>query len=86
VAVRIGELAGNVQGEAVLIIGAGPIGLLALQVLRALGAGPVFIADLDAARLEMGAALGGQPLNPRTDKGTGIKKPSGNGCYPSSHS
>jgi len=67
VAVRIGELAGNVQGEAVLIIGAGPIGLLALQVLRALGAGPVFIADLEAARLEMGAALGGQPLNPRTD-------------------
>jgi threonine dehydrogenase-like Zn-dependent dehydrogenase len=66
VAVRIGELAGDLAGEAALIIGAGPIGLLALQVFRALGAGPVFIADLDAARLEMGAALGGQPLDPRT--------------------
>ncbi len=66
VAVRIGELAGDVQGEAALIIGAGPIGLLSLQVLRALGAGPVFIADLDPERLAMGAALGGEPLDPRT--------------------
>lgn len=66
VAVRIGELAGNVQGEAALIIGAGPIGLLALQVLHNLGAGPVFIADLDPERLAMGAALGGQALDPRT--------------------
>jgi threonine dehydrogenase-like Zn-dependent dehydrogenase len=56
VAVRIGEMAGRLAGEAALVIGAGPIGLLALQVLRAQGASPVFIADLDAARLNMGAA------------------------------
>ncbi len=66
VAVRIGEMAGPVAGEAALVVGAGPIGLLALQVLKAKGAGPVFIADLDPARLDMGAALGGEPLDPRT--------------------
>jgi len=66
VAVRIGEMAGRLAGEAALVIGAGPIGLLALQVLRAQGAAPVFIADLDAKRLDMGAALGGEPIDPRS--------------------
>ena len=65
VAVRIGEMAGRVDGEAALVLGAGPIGLLALQVLRAKGAAPVFIADLDAARLNMGTELGGETLDPR---------------------
>jgi len=64
-AVRIGELSGAIKGETLLVIGAGPIGLLALQVLLLNGAGKVFIADLDAERLAMGAALGGQPINPR---------------------
>lgn len=63
--VRIGELAGEVANETVLVLGAGPIGLLALQALRARGAARVYIADLDAERLAMGAALGGEPLNPR---------------------
>jgi threonine dehydrogenase-like Zn-dependent dehydrogenase len=67
VAMRIGEVAGEVAGETVLVMGAGPIGLLALQVLRAKGAREVFIADLDAARLEMAAELGGTPLDPRKD-------------------
>jgi threonine dehydrogenase-like Zn-dependent dehydrogenase len=65
VAVRIGELAGPLAGEAALVVGAGPIGLLALQALKAQGAATVFIADLDPARLAMGAALGGEPLDPR---------------------
>jgi threonine dehydrogenase-like Zn-dependent dehydrogenase len=65
VAVRIGELAGEVTGEDALILGAGPIGLLALQVFKARGAKQVFIADLDAERLAMGGALGGQTLAPR---------------------
>jgi threonine dehydrogenase-like Zn-dependent dehydrogenase len=65
VAVRIGQTAGRLDGEDALVIGAGPIGLLALQALRLNGAGRVFIADLDAARLGMGAALGGVPLDPR---------------------
>ncbi len=65
VAVRIGEMAGPVEGETVLVIGAGPIGLLALQALLAQGAERVFISDLDAERLAMGAALGAEPLNAR---------------------
>lgn len=64
-AVRIGELAGDVSGEDCLIIGAGPIGLLALQVLKLNGAKRVFIAELDADRLQMGQALGGIPIQPR---------------------
>jgi len=63
--VRIGELAGDVAGHSCLIIGAGPIGLLALQALQLKGAKEIFIADLDAERLAMGAALGGTPLPPR---------------------
>lgn len=66
VAVHIGELAGPLAGAPALILGAGPIGLLTLQVLRTQAAGPVFVADLDQARLEMAAALGGIPLDPRT--------------------
>jgi threonine dehydrogenase-like Zn-dependent dehydrogenase len=65
VGVRIGETAGDVAGQDVLVIGAGPIGLLALQMLRLRGAAGVFIADLDAARLTMAAELGGEPLNAR---------------------
>jgi len=66
VAVRIGELAGAVEGETVLILGAGPIGLLALQVIAHRGAQRIFIADLDPARRAMGEALGGVPLDPAT--------------------
>jgi threonine dehydrogenase-like Zn-dependent dehydrogenase len=64
--VRIGELAGDVAGKSCLIIGAGPIGLLALQALQLKGAKEVFIADLDSERLAMGGALGGIALAPRT--------------------
>lgn len=65
VAVRIGEMAGDLKGEDALIMGAGPIGLLALQALQSNQAARVFIADLDSARLAMGAALGGVTLDPR---------------------
>lgn len=65
VAVRIAELAGNVQDQTVLVMGAGPIGLLVLQVLKTRGAKQVFVADLDAERLEMAGKLGGEMLNPK---------------------
>lgn len=64
-AVRIGELAGDLAGQECLIIGAGPIGLLALQALQQKGAKRVFIADLDPERLAMGADLGGEALQPK---------------------
>jgi L-iditol 2-dehydrogenase len=47
-----------VEGEKVLIIGAGPIGLFCLQSCKSLGAGPVFVADLDAWRLDLATKLG----------------------------
>ena len=64
-AVRIAEMVGNVAGQDCLIIGAGPIGLLSLQMLRLEGAARVFIAEIDGARLDMGEALGGIPVQPR---------------------
>ena len=63
-AVRIAELAGDVSGSDCLIIGAGPIGLLSLQMLKLRGAERVFIAEIDSARLAMGEALGGIAIQP----------------------
>lgn len=65
VAVRIAELAGAIVGEDVFIAGAGPIGLLALQTLRARGARRIFVSDLEAARLAMVEALGGEAVDAR---------------------
>ncbi len=50
---RVGE------GNVVAVIGAGPIGLLILQVARSLGA-EVLISDIDAGRLEVASALGAE--------------------------
>ena len=65
VGVRIGKLAGKVEGESALIIGAGPIGLLALQALKLKDVDQVFIADLDPDRLAMGGELGGITIQPQ---------------------
>lgn len=45
-------------GETVVILGAGPIGLLHTQVARLAGAGQVIVSDLSPARREAAAALG----------------------------
>lgn len=47
-------------GEVVAIIGAGPIGLLTLQVARAAGASKVYIADLEESRLKKAKLLGAE--------------------------
>lgn len=65
VGVRMAELMGDVQNADLLIVGAGPIGLLALQALKLRGARRIFISDLDPERLAMGEQLGGVPLNPK---------------------
>ena len=54
-AVKVSEIEG---GETTLVIGAGMIGLLILQAARAAGCSRVFVADVDATRLEMAATLG----------------------------
>lgn len=64
-AVRIGELAGDVAGKDCFIVGAGPIGLLSLQVLKGNGANRIFVAELDPHRLAMAGELGAETLNPK---------------------
>jgi threonine dehydrogenase-like Zn-dependent dehydrogenase len=66
--VRAAQWCGNVSGETALVIGAGAIGLLTLQALLLAGAARVFIADTQPERLAAGAALGGEPLDPRAVK------------------
>lgn len=65
VAVRVGQLAGDLAGQVTLVAGAGPIGLLVLQALQQRGAHRVFVSDLVAERRAMAEALGGEPLDPR---------------------
>lgn len=50
--------AGITTGTRVLVTGAGPIGLLALQVARAQGAAEVAISDVHPYRLDLARALG----------------------------
>jgi L-iditol 2-dehydrogenase len=53
--------------DTVVVVGAGMIGLLALQAARQAGAGQVFVADLDDARLAMARELGAtDTFNSRT--------------------
>ncbi|MDZ4096262.1 MAG: zinc-binding dehydrogenase [Paracoccaceae bacterium] len=52
------ELGGLVAGESVVVIGPGPIGLLAVAVAKALGASPVVLVGTRANRNEIGRKLG----------------------------
>jgi L-iditol 2-dehydrogenase len=54
--------------ETVVVIGAGTIGLMALQVARAAGALRLVVVDTNDARLEVAHQLGAEPLfNPRRE-------------------
>ena len=52
------ELGGLVAGESVVVIGPGPIGLLAVAVAKALGANPVILTGTRNKRLAIGQELG----------------------------
>jgi L-iditol 2-dehydrogenase len=52
------ELGGLVSGESVVVIGPGPIGLLAVAVAKALGASPVILTGTRDKRLAIGKQLG----------------------------
>ena len=52
------ELGGLVAGESVVVIGPGPIGLLAVAVAKALGASPVILTGTRNKRLAIGQQLG----------------------------
>ncbi len=58
VAVHAVKRAGSVAGRRVLVLGGGPIGLLALQTARAFGAVPVVLGDVVAERRQHALALG----------------------------
>jgi L-iditol 2-dehydrogenase len=58
VAIHGVSLAQLKQGDAALVIGAGTIGLLTMQALRAAGCERVMIADVDATRLRLAESLG----------------------------
>lgn len=52
-------------GDSVVVVGAGMIGLLCLQAVRAAGCGKTFVVDLDESRLELARELGADVcLNP----------------------
>jgi 2-desacetyl-2-hydroxyethyl bacteriochlorophyllide A dehydrogenase len=70
-------------GDSVAVLGLGPVGLCAVQVAVAAGAGPVFAVDSVPARLEVARAFGAIPVhlteeNPRdvirrgTESGRGV--------------
>lgn len=62
------ESAGSfIAGETVLVIGPGPIGLMAVQIAKALGAGSVILTGTRDSRLKVGKRLG-------ADKVINIKK------------
>ena len=61
------EAAGVLQSDVVVVVGAGPTGLLALQLLCGRLERPPFVLDRVAHRLERAASLGGVPLNVDTD-------------------
>ena len=46
------------SGDTALVLGAGMIGLLTFQALRAAGCKRVFIADVDSSRLKLAKNLG----------------------------
>ncbi|MBM6622251.1 NAD(P)-dependent alcohol dehydrogenase [Micrococcaceae bacterium RIT802] len=63
--------AGITAGDRVLVTGAGPIGLFAAQVARALGATEVMVTDLSDYRLSVARDLGFAVAGPDDGVGTG---------------
>lgn len=51
-------LSGDIVGKSVAVIGVGPIGLLAIQVAKACGAGTIYAADINPNRLELARQMG----------------------------
>jgi len=58
VAVHAVSLTPIAPDDTVVVVGAGTIGLFTLQVVRAAGAGKVYVLDLDDSRLQMARSLG----------------------------
>ena len=61
---RVARLSGCTATDSVLITGLGPIGLLTLQAVKAMGVQSIIATDTDADRLAIGRHFGVQVLNP----------------------
>ncbi len=66
-ALRAARLSGCTATDSVLITGLGPIGLLTLQVVKAMGVQSIIATDTDADRIAIGQHFGVQVLNPLQD-------------------
>lgn len=66
-ALRAAKLSGCTATDRVLITGLGPIGLLTLQAVKAMGVQTIFATDTDPDRIAIGQHFGVQILNPRQD-------------------
>jgi L-iditol 2-dehydrogenase len=62
VAIHAVSLAEISAESTALVVGAGTIGVLILQALRAAGCGRVFVSDVDATRLKMAKELGAEDV------------------------
>ncbi len=56
--VRAARKAQVTFGQSVVVIGAGPIGNLHVQLMRTIGAAPIIVSDIDANRLKMAKECG----------------------------
>lgn len=66
-ALRVAKLSGCTATDSVLITGLGPIGLLTLQVVKAMGVQHIIATDTDPDRVAIGQHFGVQVLNPLQD-------------------
>ena len=60
-------MAAGVSGKSVLITGVGIIGLMAVTVAKAAGAGKIFVTDMDQKRLDLAVELGAERAFLATD-------------------
>lgn len=67
VAVRALHRAGLRPGERVVVVGAGPVGLMAVQAARAFGAGSVAVIEPLTSRRDLGCRLGADRAVPPQD-------------------
>jgi threonine 3-dehydrogenase len=63
VAMRGVDEAHIAPGDLVVVLGCGPIGLIAIQIARAVGAAQVIGVDINEFRLEMARRMGALPVN-----------------------
>lgn len=64
VAVHVVRRANPQVGDAVMVVGGGPIGLLVAQVARFSGAGQVVVVEISSHRLNIARSLGFETLDP----------------------